>query len=123
MRLGGYIKALRKEAGSHDKLAKELGTSRQRVIDWEHGGYPRDYVDQLIERGVPPDVIEQARPTSSRRAALADEVARLGRAVRDLEIHTSALHERVSENEELLHSLREASGNGAQVRPSKVEES
>jgi transcriptional regulator with XRE-family HTH domain len=52
------IRALRKHHGSHERLAKALGTSRQRVIDWEKGAYPRDYVDGLIREGVPAELFE-----------------------------------------------------------------
>lgn len=34
------IKWLRKQAGSHDKLAAKVGTSRQVIIRWEKGQKP-----------------------------------------------------------------------------------
>lgn len=47
------IQWLRSEAGpkgvlSHDKLARELGTSRQTVISWEKGTVPRKLVDRIV---------------------------------------------------------------------------
>ena len=47
------IRILREAAGSHDRLAVELGTRRQRVILWEQGEYPSRYVEKLKELGVP----------------------------------------------------------------------
>lgn len=52
--LAEAVKILRMWAGSHDKLAGTLGTSRQRVIGWEQGQAPRAaYRDQLLALGVP----------------------------------------------------------------------
>lgn len=34
------VRALRAKAGSHDKLAAALGTSRQTVVRWEKGAAP-----------------------------------------------------------------------------------
>ncbi len=40
--LTGRIEALRRQAGSHDKLAAILNTSRQTVIGWEKGVQPNE---------------------------------------------------------------------------------
>lgn len=54
------IIALRKAHGSHDKLAQRLGTSRQTIIRWEKGSRPDlFYRTQLIELGVPEDLLER----------------------------------------------------------------
>lgn len=44
---------LHRAAGSHDKLAKILGTTRQRIIKWEEGDYPARYAKKLLDLGVP----------------------------------------------------------------------
>lgn len=43
----------REAAGSHDKLAAMLGTTRQTVINWEQGVFPARYQDKLIAAGIP----------------------------------------------------------------------
>ena len=44
------IEYLRRKAGSHDKFAVQLGTSRQTVIGWEHGAQPgKVYRERLAE--------------------------------------------------------------------------
>lgn len=84
------VRSLRVQAGSHDKLAKKLGTSRQRVIDWEKGATPSAaYAQKLSDlSGLP---MERFRPPSrngghpaSRLAAIADQVAGNTDAIRDL---------------------------------------
>lgn len=47
------ITLAREAAGSHDRLATLLGTSRQTVINWEKGTYPGKYRDKLIAVGIP----------------------------------------------------------------------
>lgn len=42
-----------KAAGSHDRLAKQLKTSRQTIINWEKGVYPSRYKGALINIGIP----------------------------------------------------------------------
>jgi transcriptional regulator with XRE-family HTH domain len=45
----------REAAGSHDKLAALLGTSRQRIFAWEKGEFPgRAYREKLLHIGIPP---------------------------------------------------------------------
>lgn len=51
--LADAITIARTAAGSHDKLAKRLGTSRQTVINWEQGTFPDRYRDKLIAIGIP----------------------------------------------------------------------
>lgn len=57
--LGEAVTVLRVAAGSHDKLAAALGTSRQRVIAWESGAYPRAFVSQLRDLGVPDRLLDR----------------------------------------------------------------
>lgn len=47
--LAERVKWLRQQAGSHDKLARKLGTSRQQVINWEKGAEPKTYAEKLGE--------------------------------------------------------------------------
>ena len=55
--LASEIERLRKDYGSHDRLADALGTYRQTVIDWEKGAVPREpYRSRLVELGVDPQL-------------------------------------------------------------------
>jgi transcriptional regulator with XRE-family HTH domain len=42
------IEALRRHAGSHDKLADKLGTTRQTIIGWEQGAQPNPHYRQKV---------------------------------------------------------------------------
>lgn len=54
------IKWLRLQAGSHDKFAKRLGTSRQQVISWEKGAEPKTYAAKLADvSGFPADAFSR----------------------------------------------------------------
>jgi transcriptional regulator with XRE-family HTH domain len=76
------IRILRIAAGSHDKLAAELGTSRQSIIAWEKGRFPEDYVAQLRDLGVPARLLTRVSrdEVEARLRAVEAEVA----ALRDL---------------------------------------
>lgn len=64
---------------SHDRLAKELGTTRQTVIGWEGGVEPRRFADALAEfSGFP-------REVWLRRGAEAASLASFERRLRSLE--------------------------------------
>lgn len=66
--LSKRIEALRRQAGSHDKLAAELGTTRQTIINWEkRNAQPSSVYRQKLAdySGLTPDdfkhsVVEQA---------------------------------------------------------------
>lgn len=81
--LAAAIRRLRVEVGSHDKLAAKLGTTRNSIIRWEKGAYPREYVDQLRELGIPERLLGQAAPAirRDRVEALEEEVADLASAL------------------------------------------
>jgi len=54
--LAERVKWLREKTGSHDKLAKALGTSRQTIINWERGAQPTRLLHALVEfSGCPPE--------------------------------------------------------------------
>lgn len=73
------IKALRLQAGSHDKFAAQLNTSRQVVIGWEKGAQPGErYRDKLAAlSGYPADAFL--------RSAEAQEIQTIADRVRYLE--------------------------------------
>lgn len=75
------IEWLRKQAGSHDKLAARLGTKRQTVIGWEKGAQPNGRYRQLLAElsGFPADAFAR---TASEREVWALTEARL-RAVEE----------------------------------------
>lgn len=91
------ITLLRENAGSHDKLAAELGTSRQRVIAWEKGGYPREYVDALKTMGVPERLLDR-----DSRVSTDDRLGELEGEVADL---TTALAAARQANERIVRRL------------------
>lgn len=93
MSLADAIKALRERTGSHDKLAAKLGTSRQRIIAWEAGGYPRDFKDKLIALGVPAELF--ITPLPVRQGGLATQVAELRQGAAEQQAAMDALLERV----------------------------
>lgn len=94
--LADRVKWLRQKAGSHDKLAKALGTSRQTIISWERGTEPKRLLDRLAAfSGCPPETWQRhegaetvAVSTDDRLRALADQVRDSGkettRAIRAL---------------------------------------
>lgn len=72
---------MRKQFGSHDRLATKLGTSRQTIIRWERGSFPRAYVEQLRELGVPEELLTQPQPEDrfeglERRVELLEDLGR-----------------------------------------------
>lgn len=80
------IEHLRRKAGSHDKLAAQLDTSRQTVIGWEHGAQPgKVYRERLAEiSGLPAEKFLQHEAerevwtlTETRLKALEAKVERL----------------------------------------------
>jgi transcriptional regulator with XRE-family HTH domain len=88
--LAEAVMALRKRAGSHDKLAAQLSTSRQRVIDWEKGtSWPSArYREKLRELGVPERLL--IRPTTldelaARARQIVGELAALRVEIRKLQ--------------------------------------
>jgi transcriptional regulator with XRE-family HTH domain len=78
------VRALRRKAGSHDKLAERLGTLRQTVIRWEKGGGISEiYAVKLAElSGLPVERFLRARQTAA--AARDAELARLQEEVAEL---------------------------------------
>lgn len=76
MTLAGEIIRLRKEAGSHDKFAALLGTSRVTVIRWEQGAYPSArYRKLLAARGVSPALLAtKPKPSAGLTAAEAADL-------------------------------------------------
>lgn len=83
--LAEAIRIAREAAGSHDKLAKMLSTSRQTVIGWETGTFPtRRYREGLARLGVPArffvtvdktDVERRLRWVEAEVAAIRKEIA------------------------------------------------
>lgn len=81
------IKILRKQAGSHDKLAAELGTNRQAIIAWEKGRWPKTFLGKLRDRGVPDALLtppsnldeldDRARQIEAELVALREEIGKL----------------------------------------------
>lgn len=89
--LASEIVRLRKEYGSHDKLADELGTYRQTVIDWEGGAMPQKrYRDKLVSLGIDPALF--IPPDTRRRLATAE------RHLRDAQRELRELRERLGPN-------------------------
>ncbi len=72
------VRALRDRYGSHDKLARELGTVRQTVIRWEQGSQPSPYYREKlaeIDGGDPDDFLwpDSREPDPLTRLAEAQE--------------------------------------------------
>lgn len=62
------IRIATEAAGSHDKLAAMLGTSRQTIIGWQNGTFPKPgYRDKLIAVGVPARLLVTADKTALER--------------------------------------------------------
>lgn len=77
------IGILKDAAGSDDKLAADLGTSRKTVISWrKHGVWPETYLGVLRDRGVPDALLQRATPEEIERRLRAAEAEIL--AIRDL---------------------------------------
>lgn len=108
--IGELIQARREAAGlSKAALARDLGTSYQRIILWESdkhapspeyadalagalGGTPADYMEPPYE---PLRIREELVQLRSDQGALADAVARLGEGVRAIADSVEALDRRV----------------------------
>lgn len=78
------IRLLREAAGSHDKLADEIGkpATRQVVIRWEKGeNRPTKpaYVEQLLALGVPPALLFNRGAVEKRLRQVEAEVAAIRR--------------------------------------------
>lgn len=81
--LAEAIVIAREAAGSHDKFARLLGTTRQTVIAWEKGTFPERYVQQLIAVGVPARLLTALDRTAieKRLRRVEAEVASIRRAL------------------------------------------
>lgn len=116
MSLAEEIERLRKAAGSHDKFAAQLGTSRQTVIGWEKGRWPRDYVSKLVAAGIPAELFEEeARRSVERRLdALEEQAKRRSQIAQDALAATKALQKQLKQLQTEVRKLaRQVSAGSA----------
>lgn len=98
--LPAAIKELRHRAGSHDKLAAELGTSRQRVIQWEKGAAPSArYRAKLEAMGVPSTLFE------SERGSIEDQLELIRLELREMREQQASMPSPTAWFADLLHRL------------------
>lgn len=94
------VRALRVRMGSHEKLAKALGTSRQRVMAWEKGAQPKPHFRAKLaelDGGNPDDFLwphRQKVDPVMRLAEAQEEAMALQQEVRDLLLRILAALER-----------------------------
>jgi transcriptional regulator with XRE-family HTH domain len=77
------IRWLRKQAGSHDKLAAMVGTTRQVVIRWEHGQKPSAESRQRLARasGLPVSAFQEDEEEDEEDAELHAALVQLTRLI------------------------------------------
>lgn len=111
--LSERIEALRRQAGSHDKLAAALGTRRGTIIRWEKGAQPSDeYVTRLADyTGLPADLF--ATPVVSVEQRLAE-------ALEALRAELATLADKLDRRHRETHGLLQEAGEAAQNNTNAV---
>lgn len=78
--LAQAIREARRQAGSHDRLARAVGTTRNTIIQWEKGVRPREqWWDALAAAGVPYELLSEPAAEPSVLDRLAELEAILAR--------------------------------------------
>lgn len=78
--LAQAIREARRQAGSHDRLARAVGTTRNTIIQWEKGVRPREqWWAALAAAGVPAELLSEPAEEPSLQERLARLEATLDR--------------------------------------------